>query len=188
VGWGTRRFPFLPGRGPVAMVVRTMSVHEHHRHDAPSAGCAVLTISDTRTEETDGSGRCIRELLAAHGHRVEHYQILKDEPGLITAAIQALPSAAQVVIINGGTGLARRDATYEAVSRLLEKEITGFGELFRMLSYEQIGAAAMLSRATAGVVGNRVVFSLPGSTAAAELAMTKLIVPVLGHVVGLVRG
>ena len=92
------------------------------------------------------------------------------------------------MIINGGTGLARRDTTYEAVTRLLDKEITGFGELFRMLSYEQIGAAAMLSRATAGVAGRRVVFSVPGSTAAVELAMTKLILPTIGHVVGLVRG
>jgi molybdenum cofactor biosynthesis protein B len=165
-----------------------MSERAHHHHDAPAVGCAVITVSDTRTPENDGSGQRIQELLRAGGHRVEHYQILKDEPDRIVAAIRAAPTAAEVLIINGGTGLARRDTTYEAVSRLLEKEITGFGELFRMLSYEQIGAAAMLSRATAGVVGNRVVFSVPGSTAAVELAMTKLILPQLGHVVGLVRG
>ena len=93
-----------------------------------------------------------------------------------------------MIICNGGTGVARRDTTYEAIARLLDKEITGFGELFRVLSYEQIGAAAMLSRATAGVAGRRVIFSLPGSTKAVELAMTKLILPQLGHVVGLVRG
>ena len=93
-----------------------------------------------------------------------------------------------MIICNGGTGVARRDTTYEAITRLLDKEITGFGELFRMLSYEQIGAAAMLSRATAGVAGRRVIFSVPGSTKAVELAMTKLILPQLGHVVGLVRG
>jgi molybdenum cofactor biosynthesis protein B len=93
-----------------------------------------------------------------------------------------------VVIVNGGTGLARRDTTFEAVNHLLDKQISGFGELFRMLSYAEIGAAAMLSRACAGVVGNRIVFSVPGSTAAVELAMTKLILPTLGHVAGLVRG
>jgi molybdenum cofactor biosynthesis protein B len=165
-----------------------MSHHPHQQHQARRVRCAVITISDTRTAETDGSGRRIRELLDAHGHRVEHYQILKDEPELIAAAIRSVPEAAEVIIINGGTGLAQRDTTFEAVSRLLEKEITGFGELFRMLSYEQIGSAAMLSRATAGVVGNQAVFSLPGSTAAVELAMTKLILPELGHVVALVRG
>lgn len=165
-----------------------MSPHAHHRHDAPAVGCAVLTVSDTRTPETDGSGRRIQELLQAAGHRVEHYQILKDEPDAIAAAIRAAPQAAAAIILNGGTGLARRDTTFEAVTRQLEKEIAGFGELFRMLSYEQIGAAAMLSRATAGVVGDQVVFSVPGSTAAVELAMSKLILPVLAHVVGLVRG
>ena len=150
--------------------------------------CAVITISDTRTAESDGSGRRIQELLGAHGHSVEHYQILEDEPELIATAVRSVPEAAEVIIINGGTGLAQRDTTFEAVSRLLEKEIAGFGELFRMLSYEQIGSAAMLSRATAGVVRHHVVFSLPGSTAAVELAMTKLILPELGHIAALVRG
>jgi len=164
-------------------------VAAEHRASSPEAvRCALVTVSDTRTPESDGSGRRIQELLRASGHRVEHYEILKDEPERIVAAIRSVPPAAEVLIINGGTGLARRDTTYEAVSRLLEKEITGFGELFRMLSYAQIGAPAMLSRATAGVVGKRIVFSVPGSTAAVELAMTKLILPELGHVVGLVRG
>jgi molybdopterin adenylyltransferase len=164
-----------------------MDVHGHHRHDLQCVGCAVMTVSDTRTPETDDSGRRIQELLRAHGHHVAHYQVLKDEPEGITAAIAAVPANAAVLIINGGTGLAHRDTTYEAVRRLLDKEISGFGELFRMLSYEQIGAAAMLSRATAGVIGRRVAFSVPGSTAAVELAMTRLIVPVLGHVAALVR-
>jgi molybdenum cofactor biosynthesis protein B len=164
-----------------------MSSHGHHKHDVRDIGCGVITVSDTRTAATDGSGRRIQELLHAHGHRVEHYEILKDDPDAIVAAIGAVPAAVEVLIINGGTGLARRDTTYEAVTRLLEKEITGFGELFRMLSHQQIGAAAMLSRATAGVAGQRVVFSVPGSTAAVELAMTSLILPTLGHVVGLIR-
>jgi molybdenum cofactor biosynthesis protein B len=165
-----------------------MSSHAHHTHDVRGIGCAVITVSDTRTIANDGSGQRIQDLLRAHEHRVEHYEILKDEPDQIAAAIASLPPSAEVVILNGGTGVARRDTTYEAVTRLLDKEITGFGELFRMLSYEQIGAAAMLSRATAGVAGKRIVFSVPGSTAAVELAMTKLILPTLGHVVGLVRG
>ena len=164
-----------------------MSRHTHRQHDTAAARCAVITVSDTRTAENDSSGQRIQKLLQAEGHHLVHYQILKDEPHLIAAAIQATPTGTEVVIINGGTGVAHRDTTYEAVSRLLEKEIRGFGELFRMLSYEQIGAAAMLSRATAGVVGQRVVFALPGSTAAVELALTKLILPELRHIVGLLR-
>lgn len=165
-----------------------MSREGHHKHDARNVACGVITVSDTRTPETDGSGKRIQELLTAAGHHTAHYAILKDEPDLITAAVQAVPPAVEVIILNGGTGLARRDTTFEAVQRLFDKEIPGFGELFRTLSYAEIGAAAMLSRATAGVVDTRVVFSLPGSTAAVELAMTKLIVPALGHVLGLVRG
>ena len=165
-----------------------MSAHAHRQHGPTHVGCGVITVSDTRTEATDRSGATIRELLAANGHRVEWYQILKDEPEMIAQAVRTAPPSAEVLILNGGTGVARRDTTYEAISRLLDKEIGGFGELFRMLSYEQIGAAAMLSRATAGVVGKHVIFSLPGSTAAVELAMNKLILPELGHVVGLVRG
>jgi molybdenum cofactor biosynthesis protein B len=165
-----------------------MSVHAHRQHGARQVGCGVITLSDTRTPDTDTSGATIRSLLEANGHRVELYRIVPDEPERIVAAIREAPAAAEVLILNGGTGVARRDTTYEAIISLLDKEITGFGELFRMLSYEQIGAAAMLSRATAGVAGRHVIFSLPGSTAAVELAMTKLILPELGHVVGLVRG
>ena len=165
-----------------------MSHEAHHQHDARTLRCAVITVSDTRTPDTDGSGQRIKELLRAAGHHIVQYQILKDESDLIAAAVQAMPAAVEVIILNGGTGLAQRDTTFEAVRRLYQKEIPGFGELFRMLSYAEIGAAAMLSRATAGVVGTRVVFSLPGSTAAVELGMAKLIVPALGHVLGLVRG
>ena len=147
----------------------------------------MITVSDTRTAADDVSGQRIRALLEAHGHAVEYARIVRDEPADIAAQVQAAPPAVEVIICNGGTGLARRDTTYEAISRLFDKELVGFGELFRMLSYEQIGAAAMLSRATAGVAGRRVIFCLPGSTAAVELAMTKLILPQLGHLVGLVR-
>jgi molybdenum cofactor biosynthesis protein B len=156
--------------------------HAHHKHDVGSVECAVITVSDTR------SGQRIRALLREHGHAADAYRIVKDEPRDIVAALAALPDGVRAVILNGGTGLARRDTTYEAVSGLLDKEITGFGELFRTLSYEQIGAAAMLSRATAGIAGRRAVFVVPGSTAAVELAMTKLILPELGHIVGLLEG
>jgi len=159
----------------------------HHQRDMVAVGCGVITVSDTRTVATDTSGRRIQELLQAQGHRIEHYTILKDDPETIVAAIRAAPVAAQALILTGGTGLARRDTTYEAVRGVLDKEIPGFGELFRMLSYEQIGAAAMLSRATAGIAGDRIVFSLPGSSAAVELAVTTLIVPQLGHMIGLLR-
>jgi molybdenum cofactor biosynthesis protein B len=162
-----------------------MSVHAHRKHAPRSVRVAVLTVSDTRTEESDTSGGRIRALLAEAGHEVVSYAIVADEPDLIRSRLGALPAAAQVAIVNGGTGLARRDTTFEAVGALFDKTIDGFGELFRMLSWEEIGAAAMLSRATAGVAGGRVIFSIPGSTAAVELAMTRLILPELGHVVGL---
>jgi molybdopterin adenylyltransferase len=165
-----------------------VSPHGHHAHDTPTVACGIITVSDTRSEADDTSGQRIRALLEAQAHRVEYYRIVKDEPEQIAALVRDAPAAVEVIICSGGTGLARRDTTYEAITRLLEKEIPGFGELFRTLSYEQIGAAAMLSRATAGVAGRRVIFSLPGSTKAVELAMTKLILPQLGHVVGLVRG
>jgi molybdenum cofactor biosynthesis protein B len=159
----------------------------HHAHDVAAIACGILTVSDTRTEADDHSGQRIRALLEAAGHRVAYYRIVKDEPPQITALIDAAPREVEAIICSGGTGVARRDTTYEAITRLLDKEISGFGELFRMLSWEQVGAAAMLSRATAGIAGHRALFSLPGSTNAVELAMTKLIVPQLGHIVGLVR-
>ena len=145
-----------------------------------------MTVSDTRTEADDTSGGRIRALLEENGHRVAFYRIVKDEPAQIARLLKDIPASVRAVVFNGGTGLARRDTTYEALAGLLEKEISGFGELFRMLSFEQIGSAAMLSRATAGVIGGKIVFSVPGSTKAVELAMTKLILPELGHIVGLV--
>jgi len=163
-----------------------MSVHGHREHAPARVECAVITVSDTRTEADDTSGRRIKELLATHGHAVRMYRIVKDEPALITETLRSAPRQVAAIICNGGTGLSRRDTTYEAIRALLDKEITGFGEIFRMLSYEQIGAAAMLSRATAGVMNGQLVFSLPGSSAAVELAMTKLILPELGHAVAMV--
>jgi molybdenum cofactor biosynthesis protein B len=160
-----------------------------HRAAARPAACAVVTVSDTRTEESDTSGARIRALLVEAGHRIAAYDILPDEPERIRRRLEELLASGELdaVIVNGGTGLAPRDTTYEVVAGLLEKRLDGFGELFRMLSYEEIGAAAMLSRAVAGAVRGKLVASLPGSTAAVELAMTKLLVPELGHVVRLLR-
>ncbi len=151
----------------------------------PSVTCVVLTVSDTRTPDTDTSGRAIRELLARGGHSVASATIVPDEPALVTHAVAAAIARAdaQVVIITGGTGLTSRDGSYEAIDALLDKRLDGFGELFRMLSYHDIGPAAMLSRATAGTSGRTAIFLLPGSEKAVRLAMDKLILPELGHIV-----
>ena len=167
-----------------------MAVTEHKGKAHRTIQCAVITLSDTRTEETDTSGKRIKDLLAEQGQPVVAYRILKDEPEQITAVVQALLAQPEVdaIITTGGTGIAPRDSTFEALQGLLEKEITGFGEMFRMLSYEDIGAAAMLTRATAGVANGKVIISLPGSTGAVELGMTKLVLPQLGHMMFLLRG
>ena len=156
-----------------------------HRRTAPSSvRCFVLTISDTRTEATDTSGDAIAGLLAAAGHVVTGRAIVRDDPEAVREAIAGGPArAAQVIIATGGTGITSRDSTYEAIAALLDKRLDGFGELFRMLSYDEIGSAAMLSRACAGTIGRTAVFSLPGSEHAVRLAMTKLILPEIGHVV-----
>ena len=158
---------------------------EHKSHAPRAVGCFVLTISDSKTEETDTSGTLIRELLAGSGHPVVGHAIVRDEPAQVAAVIRdgCANPALQVFILTGGTGITSRDSTFEAVEALLDKRLTGFGELFRMLSYGEIGAAAMLSRAQAGVVQGRIVFSLPGSPNACRLALEKLIVPELGHLV-----
>ena len=143
----------------------------------------MLTISDTRTEADDTSGAAIVEALTAAGHVVTGRKILRDDPGPVAEAIRRATVSADVVITTGGTGITSRDSTYEAISGLLDKHLDGFGELFRMLSYEEIGAAAMLSRACAGTIRRTAVFSLPGSDKAVKLAMTKLLIPELGHIV-----
>lgn len=143
--------------------------------------CAVVTVSDTRTEETDTSGRLMVSRLTDAGHEIIDYRIVKDEPERITALLDELAVVADVVLFNGGTGISRRDTTFEAVSRKFEKTLPGFGELFRMLSFDEIGPAAMLSRATAGVYRDTIVFSTPGSTNAVQLAMDRLITDELHH-------
>ncbi len=158
--------------------------HEEHRREGPrSAKVFVVTASDTRTEAEDESGAYLREAAAKAGHAVVGYRIVKDDPEAIRGALGAAAAAgAELVVVNGGTGVAGRDRTYEAVAGLLEKRLDGFGELFRMLSWQEIGSAAMLSRAVAGVWDGRAVFSVPGSRAAVRLAWEKLIAPEAGHV------
>jgi len=160
-----------------------MSVEEHRKTAVTGVRCAVLTISDTRALETDVSGRTIVELLEAAGHVVAKRQILQDEPNDVHQAVLEQLGGVDAIITTGGTGITARDSTYEAIAGLFEKRIDGFGELFRALSYQEIGSAAMMTRACAGVARGTVVFILPGSEHAVRLAMTKLILPELGHVV-----
>jgi molybdenum cofactor biosynthesis protein B len=162
-----------------------MSQAEHKARAPRSVRCFVLTVSDTRTEDTDTSGRAIADLLIAAGHQVAGHTIVKDDPDLVRGTIERQLAAPDVhaIITTGGTGITSRDSTYEAVSGLLQKRLDGFGELFRMLSYEQMGAAAIMSRACAGLAAGRIVVCLPGSEAAVRLAMEKLLIPELGHLV-----
>ncbi|MBH0188198.1 MAG: MogA/MoaB family molybdenum cofactor biosynthesis protein [Nitrospira sp.] len=164
----------------------TNSPAHEHKQDAPrSLRCMVITCSDTRTPETDTSGQLIHSLLAGNGHTVVAFHIIKDDPGQIThrIALGTFTHAAHIVIVNGGTGISRRDSTFEAVNKMLEKRLDGFGEIFRFLSYQEIGSPAIMSRAVAGIIEGRVVFSIPGSENAVRLAMEKLILPELGHLV-----
>jgi molybdenum cofactor biosynthesis protein B len=161
-----------------------MSQAEHKAGAPRSVRCFIVTVSDTRTEATDTSGRAIAALLTAAGHEVAGRVIVRDDADLVRGAIERqLATSAQAIILTGGTGLTSRDSTYEVVSGLLQKRLDGFGELFRMLSFEQIGPAAMMSRACAGLVAGHIVVSLPGSEAAVRLAMERLIIPELGHLV-----
>ena len=162
-----------------------MSQAEHKANAPRSVRCFIVTVSDTRRDETDTSGRAIAELLTAAGHQVAGRVIVKDDPDLVRGTIErqlASPDV-DVVITTGGTGITSRDSTYEVVNGLLQKRLDGFGELFRMLSYQQIGSAAMMSRACAGLSAGRIIVCLPGSEAAVRLAMEKLVIPELGHLV-----
>jgi molybdenum cofactor biosynthesis protein B len=163
---------------------------EQHRQYAPAVlGFAVITVSDSRRPEDDTSGRTIRDLAAAAGHRVEDSTLVPDDVAALRAALRRMLArpGVDVVVTTGGTGLSPRDLTLEAVGPLLDRPVEGFGELFRMLSYNQVGAAAMLSRAAAGLIGDRAVFLLPGSPKAVALAMEKLILPEAGHLLAQAR-
>jgi molybdopterin adenylyltransferase len=159
-----------------------VSVHEHHRHARKNLKLGVITASDTRTPETDQTGRLARAMVEAAGHQVIYYEIVADEPARISDAIRSNLPRLDGIIVNGGTGIARRDTTIEAVRAILDKEIEGFGELFRMLSYQEIGSAAIMSRAVAGVCNGKIVVALPGSPDGCRLALEKLILPELGHI------
>ena len=157
-----------------------------HKAQAPkSIACFVLTVSDTRTPDTDTSGQAIRDLLIAAGHTVSGHAIVPDDPDRVSELVETAlgDPQHQAIITTGGTGITSRDDTFEAIDALFEKRLPGFGELFRMLSFNEIGPAAMLSRATAGTAWRKPIFVLPGSQAAVRLAMTRLILPELGHVV-----
>jgi molybdenum cofactor biosynthesis protein B len=158
---------------------------EHKATSPKIIGCYVVTVSDTRTEDTDTGGRAIVELLTAAGHRIVGRSLVRDDPEQLRDAIgrQLANPDVQVIITTGGTGITSRDCTFEAVNSMLWKRLDGFGELFRMLSYEQIGSSAMMSRALAGIVAGRILVSLPGSEAGVRLALEKLLVPELGHLV-----
>ena len=162
-----------------------MSHVEHKAYAPASVACYVLTVSDTRTPDTDSGGRAIRELLEGAGHAVVGHTIVRDDPAQVTATVrqQLADGQARIIVTTGGTGITSRDGTFEAIDGLLEQRLDGFGELFRMLSFQQIGSAAMMSRATAGTAGRTAIFVLPGSPDAVRLAMTRLILPELGHVV-----
>jgi molybdopterin adenylyltransferase len=167
-------------------IMSTAATHQEHKHHAPnSIGCMVITCSDTRTLETDTSGQLIHKLLEEQGHTVAAYHLVKDEPAQIKDRIQEGLSntSVQAIIINGGTGISKRDSTFEAVDAMLEKRLVGFGEIFRYLTYQDIGSPAIMSRATAGIIKGRVLFSTPGSENAVRLAMEKLILPELGHLI-----
>jgi molybdopterin adenylyltransferase len=159
---------------------------QEHKAVAPHLVRAfVLTISDTRTEETDTGGRAIVDLLDAAGHHVTPKVIVRDNPSAVAEFVwqRARSGEVDVIVTTGGTGITSRDSTFEAIDRLLDKRLPGFGELFRMLSYQDIGSAAMMSRACAGTIGTVVIVALPGSESAVRLAMTKLLLPELGHLV-----
>jgi len=160
--------------------------YQEHKHQAPrSVSCAVLTISDTRTERDDESGRLIMRKLGESGHRVISHCILKNEADSIKKKVYELlkEEELQVIIATGGTGVSRRDITVETIYPILEKKLDGFGELFRFLSYSEIGTGSIMSRAIGGVAGGKVILCLPGSPEAINLAMDKLILPELSHLV-----
>lgn len=165
--------------------------HDQHKERALTvvARCAVVTLSDTRNELTDTSGATMRTLLLEAGHQIVFYQIIRDEPAELRRLLQELLARddVDVILTDGGTGISPRDQTIPVIEELLDTRLDGFGELFRMLSWEQIGSGALLSRAVGGIARGKPIFALPGSTRAVELAMTRLIVPEIGHLLSQLR-
>jgi molybdenum cofactor biosynthesis protein B len=164
-----------------------MAVHEHKSHARTNLKVGVITASDTRTPDTDESGRVIRTLFEGAGHQVSYYEIIPDDREKLSAAIiENLPKL-DAIVVNGGTGISARDGSTEVVKSLIDKELDGFGEIFRMLSFQQIGSAAIMSRAIAGVRKGKLIIALPGSPDACKLAMDQLIIPEIGHIVYLLN-
>jgi molybdenum cofactor biosynthesis protein B len=163
----------------------SQSAAEHRAHAPAALRCAVVTVSDSRTLETDTGGQTVIDLLAGSGHTVVQREIIPDEPKRMRALLTELVARSDVdaVLLTGGTGISRRDQTFETVSQMLTKPLPGYGELFRHLSYQEIGSAAMLSRAVGGLIGAAVVLTMPGSPAGVRLAMEKIVLPELGHLV-----
>jgi len=156
--------------------------HEEHKHKAPDhVRCGVITVSDTRDVDSDESGKKIREMLMEEKHEIVGYEIVKDEPEEIKSVIESID--AEIYILNGGTGISDRDVTSDVIREIIDKELPGFGEAFRRLSFKEIGSAAILSRALAGISDEEIYFALPGSTSAVKLAMEELILPEIGHIV-----
>jgi len=167
---------------PDNKMVSGKTEHQHKASQMPPARLSVVTVSDSRTVETDKNGLYLKEQIALAGFVLDDYKIVPDEPAVIDALIETLvQSDTQIILFNGGTGMSKRDTTFDVISRKLEKVMPGFGEIFRMLSYEQVGAAAMFSRAVAGIYKGKVIMSTPGSPAAVQLAWEKLIAPEIQH-------
>ena len=167
-----------------------MSYQEHQKNaEQTVARCAVITLSDTRTSESDKSGQTIQRLLVESGHQVADYSLIPDEPVELSSLLQQHlgSDSVDVILTNGGTGISQRDQTISVIEEILDQPIPGFGELFRMLSWDQIGSGAMLSRAIGGIAKGKLVFAMPGSTKAVELAMTRLILPELKHLLSEIR-
>lgn len=166
-----------------------MGVEDHKEAAAtlPPLKAAVLTVSDSRTEATDESGRLLQDLITAAGHAIAAYRLIRNEPALVSQTVLELAETVDFIITTGGTGMSPRDLSIEACRPLFRKELEGFGDLFRMLSFQEIGSAAIMSRATAGSVGRAMLFCLPGSRAACRLATERLILPEIRHVIAQVR-
>jgi molybdopterin adenylyltransferase len=181
------RGKLLRSKGPIQSIQTAMTAtHVEHRSQGPqSVRCAVVTVSDTRTLDNDTGGQAVVVHLTAAGHEVAAREIIPDEPAQLRRLLETLAARGDldVILLTGGTGISHRDQTYEVVVQLIHKPLPGYGELFRLLSYQEIGSAAMLSRATGGLLGNKVLLTMPGSPAAVRLAMEKLIVPELPHLV-----
>jgi molybdenum cofactor biosynthesis protein B len=162
-----------------------MGYHEHKKLDNKNIGCAVLVTSDSRTEVTDESGKLIKQRLLDKGHQVVHYCILKNDATMLKNKINELikQDTVQVIITSGGTGLSHKDVTVDTIQPMLEKKLDGFGELFRQLTYQELGTASIMSRATAGVINGKIIICFPGSLGAATLAMDKIILSEIGHLV-----